>query len=32
MIFYAYFRRRAARRISDLERAANEVVSTIIQG
>ena len=32
MIFYAYFRRRAARRISDLERAANEVISTIIQG
>lgn len=32
MICYAFFRRRAAKRVSELERAANEVVSTIVQG
>jgi biopolymer transport protein ExbB len=32
LICYAFFRRRAAKRISELERAANEVVSTIVQG
>lgn len=32
LICYAFFRRRAARRILELERAANEVVSTVIQG
>jgi biopolymer transport protein ExbB len=32
LIFYAFFRRRAARRISDLERAANDVVSSLVHG
>ncbi len=32
IIFYAIFRRRAAKRVSELERAANDVVSTIVQG
>ncbi|MBQ8571151.1 MAG: MotA/TolQ/ExbB proton channel family protein [Kiritimatiellae bacterium] len=32
LICYAFFRRRAEKRISELERAANEVVSTIVQG
>lgn len=31
LIFYAFFRRRAARRVSELERAANEVVSSLVQ-
>lgn len=31
LLFYAFFRRRAARRISELERAANEVVSSLVQ-
>lgn len=32
LICYSFFRRRAERRVSDLERSANEIVSSIVQG